>query len=98
MTQIDIKTEITKHGHNQRSHNGVAVMSRNFWSGVIFGPGRTKITHFLVRLYKKLSDHVSFSGAMSDDLAGLAATYMRYQGGCSDNLKRSIGRKAEHMI
>ena len=37
-------------------------------------------------------------GAMSDDLAGLAATYMRYQGGCSDNLKRSIRRKAEHMI
>ena len=74
------------------------LLSRNFWSGVIFGPGRTKITHFLVRLCKKLSDRVSLVGAMSDDLAGLAATYMRYQGGCSDNLKRSIRRKAEHMI
>ena len=38
-----------------------ADMSRNFWSGVIFGPGRTKITAFLVRLCKKLSDRVSFS-------------------------------------
>ena len=40
-------------------------------------------------------------GAMSDDLVdlvGLAAAYiMRYQEGCSDNLKRSIRRKAEHM-
>ena len=36
---------------------------------------------------------------MSDDLLGLsAAAYMRYQKGCSDNLKRSIRRKAEHMI
>ena len=34
-------------------------------------------------------------GAMSDDLVGLAAAYMRYQEGCSDNLKRSIRRKAE---
>ena len=25
--------------------------SRNFWSGVIFGPGRTKITAFLVRCH-----------------------------------------------
>ena len=39
-------------------------------------------------------------GAMSDDLVGLAAAYiyMRYQEGCSGNLKRSIRRKAEHMI
>ena len=37
-------------------------------------------------------------GAMSDDLVGLAAAYMRHQEGCSDNLKRSIRRKAEHMI
>ena len=32
---------------------------------------------------------------MSDDLVGLAAAYMRYQEGCSDNLKRSIRKKAE---
>ena len=37
-------------------------------------------------------------GAMSDDLVGLDAAYMRYQEGCSGNLKRSIRRKAEHMI
>ena len=42
-------------------HNVATELSRNFWSGVIFCPGRTKITAFLVRLCKKLSDHVSFS-------------------------------------
>ena len=68
------------------------MLSRNL---VILGPGRTKITAFLVRLCKKLSDRVSF---MSDGLVGLAAAYMRCQEGCSDNLKRSIRRKAEHMI
>ena len=34
-------------------------------------------------------------GPRSDDLVGLAAAYMRYQEGCSDNFKRSIRRKAE---
>ena len=29
-------------------------LSRNFWSRVIFGPGRTKITAFLVRCHRKL--------------------------------------------
>ena len=32
-------------------------------------------------------------GPMSDDLVGLPAAYMRYQEGCSDNLKRSIESK-----
>ena len=51
----------------------------------IFGPAMQEVAYLLV-------------GAMSDDLVGLAAAYMRYQEGCSDNLKRSIRRKAEHMI
>ena len=38
---------------------------------------------------------------MSDDLVGLAAAYILsecYHEGCSENLKRSIRRKAEQLI